>query len=43
MNPNFQRLAIWVAALVLLMALFNMFNSASPNKRGERDRATPSS
>ncbi|MGQ0673905.1 MAG: ATP-dependent zinc metalloprotease FtsH [Hyphomicrobium sp.] len=34
MNANFQRLAIWVAALVLLMALFNLFNSPTQNKQG---------
>ncbi len=35
MNPNFQRLAIWAAALVLLAALFNLFNNNSaPGRRG---------
>jgi cell division protease FtsH len=34
MNPNFQKLAIWVAVLVLLAALFNLFNSPAQNKRG---------
>jgi len=35
MNPNFQRLAIWAAALVLLAALFNLFNNNStPSRRG---------
>ncbi|MCB1521814.1 MAG: ATP-dependent metallopeptidase FtsH/Yme1/Tma family protein, partial [Hyphomicrobiaceae bacterium] len=35
MNPNFQRLAIWAAALVLLAALFNLFNNnTAPNRRG---------
>jgi cell division protease FtsH len=34
MNPNFQKLAIWVAVLVLLAALFNLFNSPAQNRRG---------
>ena len=35
MNPNFQRLAIWALALVLLAALFNLFNNNSaPGRRG---------
>ncbi|MBA4132270.1 MAG: cell division protein FtsH [Hyphomicrobium sp.] len=34
MNPNFQKLAIWVAVLVLLAALFNLFNSPTQNRRG---------
>jgi cell division protease FtsH len=34
MNPNFQKLAIWVAVLVLLAALFNLFNSPTQTRRG---------
>ncbi|MFN3868501.1 MAG: ATP-dependent zinc metalloprotease FtsH [Hyphomicrobiaceae bacterium] len=35
MNPNFQRLAIWALALVLLAALFNLFNNnTAPGRRG---------
>jgi cell division protease FtsH len=34
MNPNFQKLAIWVAVLVLLAALFNLFNSPAQKGRG---------
>ena len=34
MNPNFQKLAIWVAVFVLLAALFNLFNSPQQNPRG---------
>ena len=34
MNPNFQKLAIWVAVLVLLAALFNLFNSPTQSRRG---------
>ncbi len=34
MNSNFQKLAIWVAVLVLLAALFNLFNSPTQNRRG---------
>ncbi len=34
MNPNFQKLAIWVAVLVLLAALFNLFNSPAQKARG---------
>src|SRR5512134_3169622 len=34
MNPNFQKLAIWIAILVLLAALFNLFNNPAPGRRG---------
>jgi cell division protease FtsH len=34
MNSNFQKLAIWVAILVLLAALFNLFNNSTPSRRG---------
>ena len=34
MNPNFQKLAIWVAVFVLLAALFNLFNNPSQSRRG---------
>jgi cell division protease FtsH len=34
MNPNFQKLAIWVAVFVLLAALFNLFNNPSQGRRG---------
>src|SRR5688572_9297284 len=34
MNPNFQKLAIWVATLVLLAALFNLFNNPAQSRRG---------
>ncbi len=34
MNPNFQKLAIWVAVLVLLAALFNLFNSPAQKRVG---------
>jgi len=34
MNSNFQKLAIWVAILVLLAALFNLFNNPAQNRRG---------
>ena len=34
MNSNFQKLAIWVAMLVLLAALFNMFNDRPDARRG---------
>ena len=34
MNPNFQKLAIWVAVFVLLAALFNLFNSPTQGRRG---------
>jgi cell division protease FtsH len=37
MNPNFQRLAIWAAALVLLAALFNLFNNNSAPGRRAND------
>lgn len=33
MNSNFQKLAIWVAMLVLLAALFNMFNDRPDARR----------
>ncbi|MDX2307459.1 MAG: ATP-dependent zinc metalloprotease FtsH [Hyphomicrobium sp.] len=33
MNPNFQKLAIWVAVLVLLAALFNLFNNSAQGRR----------
>jgi cell division protease FtsH len=36
MNSNFQKLAIWVAILVLLAALFNLFNNnTAQSRRGE--------
>ncbi|MFM7084560.1 MAG: ATP-dependent zinc metalloprotease FtsH [Hyphomicrobium sp.] len=35
MNPNFQKLAIWVAVLVLLAALFNLFSGSSQTRRGQ--------
>ena len=34
MNSNFQKLAIWVAMLVLLAALFNIFNDRPDARRG---------
>ncbi|HRQ27188.1 ATP-dependent zinc metalloprotease FtsH [Hyphomicrobium sp.] len=34
MNPNFQKLAVWVAVFVLLAALFNLFNSPQQARRG---------
>ena len=34
MNPNFQKLAIWVAVFVLLAALFNLFNNPAQSRRG---------
>ncbi len=34
MNSNFQKLAIWVAMLVLLAALFNMFSDRPDARRG---------
>jgi cell division protease FtsH len=34
MNSNFQKLAIWVAVLVLLAALFNLFNNPAQTRRG---------
>jgi cell division protease FtsH len=34
MNPNFQKLAIWIAILVLLAALFNLFNNPAQGRRG---------
>ncbi len=34
MNSNFQKLAIWVAILVLLAALFNLFNNPAEPRRG---------
>ncbi|HET6320848.1 MAG TPA: ATP-dependent zinc metalloprotease FtsH [Hyphomicrobium sp.] len=34
MNSNFQKLAIWVAILVLLAALFNLFNNPTQSRRG---------
>ncbi len=33
MNSNFQKLAIWVAIIVLLAALFNIFNNPSKGTR----------
>jgi cell division protease FtsH len=33
MNSNLQKLAIWVAVLVLLAALFNMFNNPAKSSR----------
>ena len=35
MNSNFQKLAIWVAILVLLAALFNLFNNPAQSQRGK--------
>ena len=35
MNSNFQKLAIWVAILVLLAALFNLFNNPAQSRRGD--------
>jgi cell division protease FtsH len=34
MNSNFQKLAIWVAILVLLAALFNLFNNPTQSRKG---------
>jgi cell division protease FtsH len=34
MNSNLQKLAIWVVILVLLAALFNLFNSTAQTRRG---------
>jgi cell division protease FtsH len=34
MNSNFQKLAIWVAILVLLAALVNLFNNPAQSRRG---------
>src|SRR5262245_40865779 len=34
MNSNLQKLAIWVAVLVLLAALFNLFNNPAQSRRG---------
>ena len=34
MNPNFQKLAIWVAVFVLLAALFNLFNNPMQSRHG---------
>ena len=34
MNPNYQKLAIWAALAVLLLALFNMVSSPSQTRRG---------
>ncbi len=34
MNSNLQKLAIWVVILVLLAALFNLFNNSSQSRRG---------
>jgi len=34
MNSNFQKLAIWVAILVLLAAVFNLFNNPTQSRRG---------
>ncbi|NIO39641.1 MAG: hypothetical protein GTO41_05270, partial [Burkholderiales bacterium] len=31
----FQKLAIWVAILVLLAALFNLFNNPAQSQRGK--------
>ncbi len=35
MNPNFQKLAIWVALLVLLAALFNLVNNPAQSHRSD--------
>jgi cell division protease FtsH len=34
MNSNIQKMAMWVAALVLIAALFNIFNGQSRSSRG---------
>ena len=34
MNSNFRNLAIWVVILLLLMALFNLFQNPSQSRRG---------
>ncbi len=36
MNSNFQKLAIWVALLVLLAALYNLVNSGNQTHRDEK-------
>ena len=36
MNSNLQKLAIWVVILVLLAALFNLFNNSTNQRRGDR-------
>jgi len=35
MNSNLQKLAIWVVILVLLAALFNLFNNSTQSRRGQ--------
>ena len=35
MNSNLQKLAIWVAVLVLLAALFNLFNNPAQSRRAD--------
>jgi cell division protease FtsH len=34
MNSNFRNLAIWVVIVLLLMALFNLFQNPSQGRRG---------
>lgn len=34
MNPNYQKLAIWAALLVLLLALYNLVSNPSQTRRG---------
>ena len=34
MNPNYQKIAIWAALLVLLLALYNLVSNPSQAKRG---------
>ena len=33
-TDSFKKLAIWVAILVLLAALFQLFNNSTPSRRG---------
>ncbi|MDX2288632.1 MAG: ATP-dependent zinc metalloprotease FtsH [Hyphomicrobiaceae bacterium] len=35
MNSNFQKFAIWIAILVLLAALFQLFNNPAQSRRGD--------
>ena len=35
MNPNYQKLAIWAALLVLLVALYNLVTNPAQSRRGE--------
>ncbi len=32
MNPNYQKLAIWAALLVLLLALYNLVSNPSQSR-----------